>query len=66
MEEITVALTLGDRVELRDFGIFSVKCHAAMIGRNPKTGQTIQIDAKRSLQFKAGKSIREKLNPRGQ
>jgi len=66
LEEITIALSRGDRIELRDFGIFSVKQHAARIGRNPKTGQIIQIDAKRSLQFKAGKSTREKLNPRGQ
>lgn len=60
--EITDALARGDRVELRGFGAFSVKERASRQGRNPRTGETVQVDAKRLPFFKTGKALREKLN----
>ena len=52
----------GNRVELRGFGAFSVKHRDARIGRNPRTGATVQVEAKRLPFFKTGKALREKLN----
>jgi integration host factor subunit beta len=60
--EITDALADGDRVELRGFGAFSVKHRDARIGRNPRTGETVHVEAKRLPFFKTGKALREKLN----
>ena len=61
-DEITDALARGDRVELRGFGAFSVKHRDARTGRNPRTGETVQVEAKRLPFFKTGKALREKLN----
>ncbi len=60
--EITDALADGDRVELRGFGAFSVKHRDARQGRNPRTGETVQVEAKRLPFFKTGKALRERLN----
>jgi integration host factor subunit beta len=61
-EEITKALVNGDRVELRGFGAFSVKQREARSGRNPRTGESVKVDAKRLPFFKTGKGLRERLN----
>ena len=61
-EEITKALVHGDRVELRGFGAFSVKEREARTGRNPRTGESVDVDAKRLPFFKTGKALRERLN----
>lgn len=61
-DEITAALARGDRVELRGFGAFSVKHREARSGRNPRTGETVSVEAKRLPFFKTGKALREKLN----
>lgn len=61
-EEITEALVRGDRVELRGFGAFSVKHREARMGRNPRTGESVPVDAKRLPFFKTGKGLRERLN----
>jgi len=61
-DEITDALANGDRVELRGFGAFSVKHRDARIGRNPRTGEAVQVEAKRLPFFKTGKGLRERLN----
>lgn len=61
-DEITDALAAGDRVELRGFGAFSVKHRDARIGRNPRTGEAVQVEAKRLPFFKTGKALRERLN----
>ncbi len=61
-EEITQALIRGDRVELRGFGAFSVKERQARTGRNPRTGESVSVDAKRLPFFKTGKGLRERLN----
>lgn len=61
-DEITAALSRGDRVELRGFGAFSVKQRAARTGRNPRTGESVPVDAKYIPYFKTGKQLRDKLN----
>lgn len=61
-EEITKALVRGDRVELRGFGAFSVKQREARSGRNPRTGESVKVSAKRLPFFKTGKGLRERLN----
>ena len=61
-EEITAALAKGDRVELRGFGAFSVKEREARTGRNPRTGESVKVTAKRLPFFKTGKALRERLN----
>ena len=60
--KITTALSSGDRVELRGFGAFSVKQRSARTGRNPRTGEAVQVSEKLIPYFKAGKQLREKLN----
>ena len=62
LEEITAALARGDRVELRGFGAFSVKQRAARVGRNPRTGEAVDVSAKVVPYFKTGKELRERLN----
>ncbi len=61
-DEISSALSRGDRVELRGFGAFSIKQRNARIGRNPRTGATVQVPAKRVPYFKTGKLLRNMLN----
>lgn len=61
-DEITVALSRGDRVELRGFGAFSIKQRDARVGRNPRTGEKVQVDEKVVPYFKTGKQLRERLN----
>ena len=64
-DEITAALWRGDRVELRGFGAFSVKRRPARIGRNPRTGEAVQVAEKYVPFFKTGKELRERLNEGG-
>ena len=61
-DEIGAALSRGDRVELRGFGAFSVKQRNARVGRNPRTGEAVEVPAKRVPYFKAGKDMRKRLN----
>lgn len=61
-EEITDALSKGDRVELRGFGAFSVKKRDARIGRNPRTGESVKVEEKHVPFFKTGKLLRDRLN----
>ncbi|HYB05458.1 MAG TPA: integration host factor subunit beta [Methyloceanibacter sp.] len=62
LDEITGALSRGDRVELRGFGAFTVKHRAARQGRNPRTGDTVFVEDKFVPFFKTGKELRERLN----
>lgn len=62
VEEITSALSRGDRVELRGFGAFSIKNRPARTGRNPRTGAAVNVSEKYVPFFKAGKEMRERLN----
>jgi integration host factor subunit beta len=61
-EEITEALARGERVELRGFGAFSVKKRDARVGRNPRTGDAVEVDEKCVPFFKTGKLLRDRLN----
>lgn len=61
-DEISSALARGDRVELRGFGAFSIKERGARTGRNPRTGEAVEVDAKAVPYFKTGKQLRERLN----
>ncbi|MCC7271304.1 MAG: integration host factor subunit beta [Alphaproteobacteria bacterium] len=61
-EEITEALARGDRVELRGFGAFSIKERDPRVGRNPRTGEAVKVERKRTPFFKTGKQLRERLN----
>ncbi len=61
-ETISEAMSRGERIELRGFGAFAVKKRAARLGRNPKTGEAVQVDAKHTPHFKTGKELRERLN----
>lgn len=62
LDEITDALRSGNRVELRGFGAFSVKNRPARTGRNPRTGQKVDVEEKFVPFFKTGKEMRERLN----
>ena len=61
-DSITDQLAKGGRVELRGFGAFSTRNRDARIGRNPRTGAAVDVDAKRVPYFKPGKEMRERLN----
>ena len=62
LDEITGALSRGDRVELPGFGAFSVKNRPARVGRNPRTGETVHVEEKHVPFFKTGKLLRDRLN----
>ena len=61
-DKITDTLREGGRVELRGFGAFSIKSRDARKGRNPRTGETVYVEAKKMPFFKTGKALRERLN----
>ena len=62
LESIAETLRDGDQISLVGFGIFQVKDRAARAGRNPQTGETIQIKASRVPGFKAGKALKDAVN----
>jgi len=62
VDSVTGALKSGDSLTLVGFGTFSVRKREARAGRNPKTGETIQIKAANVPAFKAGKALKEALN----
>ncbi len=61
-DTISDALAEGDRVELRGFGAFSIKERDSRTGRNPRTGESVQVPKKHVPFFKTGKELRERLN----
>ncbi|MBD3761538.1 integration host factor subunit beta [Sphingomonadaceae bacterium G21617-S1] len=61
-DAITRRLAEGGRVELRGFGAFSTRSRGARVGRNPRTGDTVPVSAKRVPYFKPGKEMRVRLN----
>ena len=61
-DEIIEAMARGDRVELRGFGAFSVKQRDARVGRNPRTGESVEVEEKHVPFFKTGKLLRDRLN----
>mgnify|MGYP003574499253 CR=1 FL=1 len=64
LELMTASLAEGDRIEIRGFGSFSLHYRAPRVGRNPKTGETVQLDGKSVPHFKPGKELRERVNER--
>ncbi len=61
-DDVVAALKQGDKVNISGFGTFAVSTRKARTGRNPKTGETIDIAASRAAKFKAGKTLRDALN----
>ena len=62
LNEIKQALKRGDRVELRNFGIFSTNTQKARISRNPKTGEKVNTPEKKTIHFKMAKEMFKKIN----
>lgn len=61
-DEIVDQLMSGGRVELRGFGAFSTRGREARVGRNPRTGRSVNIPSKKVPYFKPGKEMRQRLN----
>ena len=61
LDEIIDELGRGNRLEFRDFGVFETKERAARVAQNPKTLQRVQVPAKRTVKFKVGRLMKEKL-----
>ena len=62
LNQIKTSLKKGDRVELRNFGIFSTNTQKARISRNPKTGEKVNTPEKKTIHFKMSKDLFKKLN----
>ncbi|WP_339805127.1 integration host factor subunit beta [uncultured Marinobacter sp.] len=62
IEHMSQSLAEGQRIEIRGFGSFSLHYRAARTGRNPKTGDAVQLPAKHVPHFKPGKELREQVN----
>jgi len=62
LEQMSAALSSGDRIEVRGFGSFSVHYRPPRTGRNPKTGASVQVPDKFVPHFKPGKELRERVN----
>ncbi len=62
LEQMSVALADGDRIEIRGFGSFSLHYRAPRMGRNPKTGEAVALPGKHVPHFKPGKSLRERVD----
>ena len=61
-DEMSDAMAKGDRVEIRGLCSFHVKDYEGYTGRNPKTGETVEVTAKKLPYFKCGKGLRERIN----
>ncbi|MEO5350771.1 MAG: integration host factor subunit beta [Magnetococcus sp. YQC-3] len=61
-DSISGSLRAGRRVELRGFGSFGLKERRSRTGRNPKTGESVAVEAKRVMFFKTGKELRERVD----
>ena len=62
LDALTSALVKGDRIEIRGFGSFALNYRPPRIGRNPKSGDKVQVPAKHVPHFKAGKELRERVD----
>jgi DNA-binding protein HU-beta len=65
IDTITRAVSSGERVAITGFGVFEKVARPARTGRNPRTGEAVEVDAKRVPYFKPGKEMRERLNLNG-
>ena len=66
LEEMSQALATGGRIEIRGFGSFSLHYRAPRLGRNPKTGESVDLTGKYVPHFKPGKGLRDRVNSDGQ
>lgn len=62
LDAMSEALAKGDRIEIRGFGSFSLNYRPPRVGRNPKTGDKVEVPAKHVPHFKAGKELRERVD----
>ena len=62
LEMMADTLSKGDRIEIRGFGSFSLHYRAPRVGRNPKTGESVELEGKYVPHFKPGKELRERVN----
>ena len=62
IEQMSLALANGERIEIRGFGSFSLHHRPARVGRNPKTGAPVELPPKCVPHFKPGKELRERVN----
>ena len=62
LEQKAGSLSSSDRIEIRGFGSFSLHYRAPRTGRNPKTGETVELDGKHVPHFKPGKELRDRVN----
>ena len=62
LEHMASTLETGDRIEIRGFGSFSLHYREPRVGRNPKTGEPLNIPASQNVQFKSGKHLKETIN----
>ncbi|MFT6790994.1 MAG: integration host factor subunit beta [Cellvibrionaceae bacterium] len=62
LEHMSQILTCGQRIEIRGFGSFSLHHHGPRAGRNPKTGDSVQLNGKYVPHFKPGKELRDRVN----
>ena len=62
IEQMAGTLESGERIEIRGFGSFSLHYRAPRVGRNPKTGESVELDGKYVPHFKPGKELRERVN----
>lgn len=62
LEQMSQTLAMGERIEIRGFGSFSLHYREPRLGRNPKTGETVQLAGKYVPHFKPGKEMRERVN----
>ena len=62
IEQMTQALSMGQRIEIRGFGSFSLHYRPPRVGRNPKTGESVSLSGKHVPHFKPGKELRERVN----
>lgn len=62
VDTMTRSLAKGQRIEIRGFGSFDLNCRLARVGRNPKTGERVEVPEKYVPHFKAGKELRERVD----
>jgi integration host factor subunit beta len=62
LEHLRESLVDGERIEVRGFGSFSIRTHDSKQGRNPKTGEPVFVPLRRSVHFKPGKELRDRVN----
>ena len=62
LDHMSQTLSTGDRIEIRGFGSFSLHYRAPRVGRNPKTGETVELQGKFVPHFKPGKELRDQVN----